>query len=145
MPRALISPLHGVPGGPVEGVVGDLRDADPGDSGRVAAQFVDISLHAGPSAGDHAVTAVGVALDPVLPTEGGHPQPVDEDDGVGVVPVRVVGCPRFLLRLLLDYVAACAAWSISWAISAGRETADAWLAGREIVVAPMRCARKACS
>ena len=63
----------------------DLRNAEPGERGRIATQLLDVAFDSGPAAGDHAVAAVGITLDPVFPAEGCHPQAVDEDDGVGRV------------------------------------------------------------
>jgi len=61
-------------------VVDDLFDVKLCDPGRVAAQLVDVAVHAGPGRRDDVVAAALVTLDPVLPAERRHPESVDQDD-----------------------------------------------------------------
>jgi hypothetical protein len=61
--------------------ISDLGDAYAGHGGRVAAQIFDVRVHVWPGGSDHAVPAILVAIDPVLPTEWCQPKPVDQDDG----------------------------------------------------------------
>jgi hypothetical protein len=50
--------------------------------GGVLAERLDLDLEAWVGGGEHAVAAALVALDPLLPTSGGHPEAVDQNDGV---------------------------------------------------------------
>src|SRR5215204_748097 len=52
------------------------------DRGGVLAQRLDLDLKAWVGRGEHAVTLAFVTLDPLLPASGGHPESVDQDDGV---------------------------------------------------------------
>jgi hypothetical protein len=53
------------------------------DRGGVLAQRLDPALEAWVGRGQHTVALVLVALDPLLPAERGHPEAVDQHDGVG--------------------------------------------------------------
>jgi CYTH domain len=44
---------------------------------------VDVAVHPRPCGGEHSEAARLVAVYPMLPAQGRHPQPVDQDDGVG--------------------------------------------------------------
>src|SRR5215204_7094871 len=52
------------------------------DRGGVLAQRLDLDLKAWVGRGEHAVTLAFVTLDPLLPASWGHPESVDQDDGV---------------------------------------------------------------
>src|SRR5215203_650001 len=52
------------------------------DRGGVLAQRLDLDLKAWVGRGEDAVTLAFVTLDPLLPASGGHPESVDQDDGV---------------------------------------------------------------
>ena len=62
-------------------VVDNLLDPEVLDDGRISTQGINI-VHSGPAAGDHLVTAIGVAGDPFLPTERGHEQAMNQDDRI---------------------------------------------------------------
>jgi hypothetical protein len=66
-------------------VLHDGGDGQGLDRGGVLAQRFDLNLEARVGGGEHAVAFALVALDPPLPAARGHPQAVDEDDGVGGV------------------------------------------------------------
>src|SRR5581483_12463088 len=52
-----------------------------GDHLRVLPQRLDLDLEAGVGGGQDPVALLLVVGDPVLPAAGGHPQPMDENDG----------------------------------------------------------------
>src|SRR5215208_3953128 len=63
-------------------VLDDGGDGKLLDRGGVLAQPFDLALEARVGRGQHAVTAALVTLDPLLPASGGHPEAVDQDDGI---------------------------------------------------------------
>jgi hypothetical protein len=70
----------------------------------VLAQSLNLDLKARVSRGKHAVAAALVALDPLLPAARGHPEAVDQDDGVGKGLVGGVLCGHgVLLRKVALY------------------------------------------
>ena len=70
-----------------------LRDGELGDDRRVLAQRLDLHLEAGVAGREDAV-ALGLQIrDPAFPRARGHPQPVDEDDGIGAHAVTRAGGP----------------------------------------------------
>ena len=70
--------------------VDDLVDAEVLERTRIVPHGVGV-LEAGPAARDDVVAALLVALDPVLPAQGVHPQAVNEDDRVGRVRIENLG------------------------------------------------------
>src|SRR6266849_2622049 len=46
----------------------------------IAAKLIDIAVHAGPVRGNDAIAFLRVVLDPMLPTERGHPKAGDENN-----------------------------------------------------------------
>src|SRR5215207_1256140 len=54
------------------------------DRGRVGVQGLDLDLETRVGRGEHAVALLLVVGLPVLPTAWGHPEAMDQDDGVGV-------------------------------------------------------------
>jgi hypothetical protein len=52
------------------------------DRGGILAQRLYLDFQTGVGWGEHAVAAALVALDPLLPAARGHPEAVDQDDGV---------------------------------------------------------------
>ena len=85
-------------------VLDDVVHCKSGHELGLAAQLIDVDVHSWPRARHHAVTAVGVTLDPVFPAERRHPQAVDQDHGVGGVGVLVAGRHEDLLGL----------WGLFW-------------------------------
>src|SRR5215212_8351139 len=71
-------------------VLHDCRDRQRLDRGGVLVQRLYLYLKAGVGGGEHAIAAALVALDPVLPATGCHPQPMDQDDGVWNTRIRGV-------------------------------------------------------
>ena len=51
------------------------------DRAGIGVERLDLALEAGVGRCQHAVAALGVAVDPVLPTARSHPQSVNQDDG----------------------------------------------------------------
>src|SRR4051794_15831095 len=62
-------------------MIDDLGESEFGGAAGVAAKLFDIAVHTRPVRGYDRITFVGVAFDPVVPTERGHPKAVDENDG----------------------------------------------------------------
>src|SRR5215213_4763563 len=56
----------------------------------VLVERLDLYLEAWVGRSEHAIAAALVALDPVLPASGGHPEPMDQDDGVWSTRIRGV-------------------------------------------------------
>src|SRR5215218_6077439 len=56
----------------------------------VLVERLDLYLKAWVGRSEHAIAAALVALDPVLPASGGHPEPMDQDDGVWSTRIRGV-------------------------------------------------------
>src|SRR3712207_2747073 len=77
----------------------DCGDRQPLDRGGVLVERLYLYLQAWVGWSEHAIAAVLVALDPVLPASWGHPQSVDQDDGVWSTRIRgvVVGGHEDLL------------------------------------------------
>jgi hypothetical protein len=63
-------------------VLNNPRDGQRFDRGWVLVERLDLNLEARVCGGEHAVTLALVVLDPLLPASWGHPQAVDQDDGV---------------------------------------------------------------
>src|SRR5919112_1656068 len=63
-------------------MLGYCGDPQGLDGGWVLAQGLDLYLQARICGSQHAVSLVLVALDPLLPAAGGHPESVNQDDGV---------------------------------------------------------------
>src|ERR671920_2122378 len=63
-------------------MLGYCGDPQGLDGGWVLAQGLDLYLQARVCGGENAVSLVLVALDPLLPAAGGHPESVNQDDGV---------------------------------------------------------------
>src|SRR5829696_1236645 len=63
-------------------VLHDCRDRQRLDRGGVLVQGLYLYLQAGVGRSEHAIALALVALDPVLPASWGHPEPMDQDDGV---------------------------------------------------------------
>src|SRR5829696_8869712 len=63
-------------------VLHDCGDRQRLDRGGVLVQRLYLYLQAGVGRSEHAIAAALVALDPVLPASWGHPEPMDQDDGV---------------------------------------------------------------
>src|SRR5918997_6763574 len=68
-------------------VLDDGGDGQGHDGGGVLAQGLDLYLQAGVRGCEHAEALALVALDPPLPAARGHPEAVDQHDGVGGGPV----------------------------------------------------------
>src|SRR5215218_8099942 len=60
------------------------------DRGGILVERLYLYLQAGVGRSEHAIAAALVALDPVLPASWGHPEPVDQDDGVWSTRIRGV-------------------------------------------------------
>src|SRR3712207_1572130 len=71
-------------------VLDDCGDRQRLDRGGVLVQRLYLYLQAGVGRSEHAIAAALVALDPVLPASWGHPEPVDQDDGVWSTRIRGV-------------------------------------------------------
>src|ERR671914_2990270 len=71
-------------------VLHDCGDRQRLDRGGVLVQRLYLCLQAGIGRSEHAIAAALVALDPVLPASWGHPEPVDQDDGVWSTRIRGV-------------------------------------------------------
>src|SRR5829696_9466938 len=71
-------------------VLHDCRDRQRLDRGGVLVQGLYLYLQAGVGRSEHAIAAALVALDPVLPASWGHPEPMDQDDGVWSTRIRGV-------------------------------------------------------
>src|SRR5215213_71331 len=56
----------------------------------VLVERLDLYLEAWVGRSEHAIAAALVALDPVLPASWGHPEPMDQDDGVWSTRIRGV-------------------------------------------------------
>src|SRR5215204_5472557 len=63
-------------------VLHDCGDRQRLDRGGVLVQRLYLCLQAGVDRSEHVIAAALVALDPVLPASWGHPEPMDQDDGV---------------------------------------------------------------
>jgi hypothetical protein len=61
-------------------MIDNVVQTECGEAARIAAKLLDVAFHAGPASGDDAITFVRVVSDPLLPTERGHPQAVDENN-----------------------------------------------------------------
>src|SRR5215203_4771307 len=73
------------------------------DRGGVLAQRLDLDLQAWVGRGEHAVALAFVTLDPLLPAAWGHPESVDQYDGVwGARIGSVLGGHRVLLLTSLS-------------------------------------------
>src|SRR6266487_843983 len=46
----------------------------------ITAKLFDVAFHAGPASGDDAIAFIRVMFNPVLPTEGGHPNAGNKND-----------------------------------------------------------------
>src|SRR5829696_571078 len=80
-------------------------DGEGLDGRGVLAQRLHLDLQAGVGGGENAVTLLLVVPYPLLPTSWGHPQPVDQQDGVGGERIwGVLGCHGSLLRRMSDDV-----------------------------------------
>src|SRR5918995_2426540 len=66
----------------------DRRDGQSLYRGGVFVQRLNLDLKAWVCGSHHAVSLVLVVLDPVLPAAGGHPEPMDQDDGVWSARIR---------------------------------------------------------
>jgi len=64
-------------------VIDGLGDGEVRDDLRVLAQRLDLDLEPRVGRGHDGEALLLVVLDPALPAAGGHPEAVDEDDGVG--------------------------------------------------------------
>ena len=67
-------------------VIHDLADADPGHEVGVSPERLEVGsalADAGVTGREDGMAPHLIALDPVLPGQRGHPQPVDQDDGGG--------------------------------------------------------------
>src|SRR3712207_4343384 len=69
-------------------VLHDCGDRQRLDRGGVLVERLYLDLEAGVGRREHAIAAARVALDPVLPAAWGHPEPMDQDDGVGSTRIR---------------------------------------------------------
>src|SRR6185437_10868343 len=63
-------------------VLDNLGQSQPGDWRGVAAKLLDVALHARPASRDHAESATRVAVHPMLPAQRGHPETMNQHDGV---------------------------------------------------------------
>ena len=61
-------------------MIDNFRQSKARKAARIATELFNIAFHAGPVRGNDAITFVRVVFDPVLPTERGHPQAVDENN-----------------------------------------------------------------
>src|SRR3712207_1316938 len=81
-------------------VLHDCGDRQRLDRGGVLVERLYLYLKAWVGGGEHAIAAALVALDPVLPASWGHPEPMDQDDGVWSTRIRgVVLCGHGVLLL----------------------------------------------
>src|SRR3712207_5888105 len=71
-------------------VLHDCGDRQRLDRGGVLVQRLYLYLKAGVGRSEHPIAAALVALDPVLPASWGHPEPMDQDDGVWSTRIRGV-------------------------------------------------------
>ena len=63
-------------------VLDDPRDGQSLDRGGVLVERLHLYLKAWVGGGEHAVALALVVLDPLLPAAGGHPEAVNQHDGV---------------------------------------------------------------
>src|SRR5215218_8719890 len=71
-------------------VLHDCGDRQRLDRGGILVERLYLYLQAGVGRSEHAIAAALVALDPVLPASWGHPEPMDQDDGVWSTRIRGV-------------------------------------------------------
>src|SRR3712207_870079 len=71
-------------------VLHDCGDRQRLDRGGVLVQRLHLYLQTGVGRSEHAIAAALVALDPALPASWGHPEPMDQDDGVWSTRIRGV-------------------------------------------------------
>src|SRR5262249_42190344 len=74
-------------------VIDNLGQSDRCEVAWIAAKLFDVAVHAWPAFCDNRVAFVRVIFDPTLPTERGHPQTGNENDGGDV------NCANSLQRL----------------------------------------------
>ena len=88
-------------------VLDDPGDGQSLDRGGVLVERLHLDLKAWVGGGENAVALALVALDPVLPAAGGHPEAVNQDDGVRGGRVGGVLGGHGEALLFLDRITSC--------------------------------------
>src|SRR5262245_59489667 len=61
-------------------MIDNAARSECGEAARTTSQLLDIAVHARPVCSKYAITFIRVVLDPVLPTERGHPKAGNENN-----------------------------------------------------------------